>query len=162
MSRAWNTCRKIVAGAAFQAQVRHFVKQHSDVFEEQEENKLEYTALHVEYVQLVDSELTAALADEIGAGFDMAAFLAAVPGFLEAGDDTAPEAQEGELLDEYDQAAPRAATLEILSRFTSFTSFKEDMLAAKRAKRAEAEAMSAGEALYFSVAQPTYKDLTRR
>ena len=58
--------------------------------------------------------------------------------------------------DEYDRPASLSHTLDVLLRFTSFEAFKADMLAAKRAKRLEAEAVTEGMALYFSVPQQRF------
>ena len=132
---------------AFVAQQAHFTRVHCYSFYlEGDENKLEHTQLHDDYVAMVDSELTTALTAEMGSGFDMAEFLAALPAFVAAG------GAEG-TFDDGEAAGPQQ-TLDVLTRLTSFISFKEDMRAAKRAKQAAAEVMAANQALYFSVAQP--------
>jgi hypothetical protein len=158
-------CRRIVGSPAFVAQVKLFVDAHCGVFDlEAEENKLEYTELHEKYVALVDAELSQALQEELGAGFDMVAFLAAVPAFVESlkaqasadGGGTAAAAVV-DVTDDDDGFTPAAVpeTLEVLSRFTSFEAFKASMLAAKQAKRREAEVMAAAAAKYFDAFAPS-------
>ena len=167
MAEAIATCRRIVAQPAFRAQVGVFIKQNCNAFDlsNADENKLSYTPLHEQYVEVVDLELTAALQETMGPAFDMAAFLAAVPAFVQssagraanvAADAAAGAAVDvsdgtGELPDEADAAAALSVTLEELQRFSDFECFKECMLQAKREKIKEAEMMAAAQAKYFAV-----------
>ncbi|KOO30486.1 mitochondrial 2-oxodicarboxylate carrier [Chrysochromulina tobinii] len=151
---ALTLCRAKVAEAATEAELSQFRKQHCDSFEETEENKLEYTTLHEQYMALIDAEITNALVERLGPTFSFEAFLAALPAFLACpGVASGDEATDKGGDDEYDRPASLSHTLDVLLRFTSFEAFKADMLAAKRAKRLEAEAVAEGMALYFSVPQ---------
>ena len=154
---ALTLCRAKVAEAATEAELTQFRKQHCDSFEETEENKLEYTTLHEQYMALIDAEITNTLVEHLGPTFSFEAFLAALPAFLAcpgvaSGDEATDEGGD----DEYDRPASLSHTLDVLLRFTSFEAFKADMLAAKRAKRLEAEAVTEGMALYFSVPQQRF------
>ena len=80
----------------------------------------------------------------------MAAFLTELPGFLASGE-VRDAAKDDKATDESERAATLPATLHVLQRFTSFIAFRDDMMAAKRAKREAAKAMEEGMALYFNV-----------
>ena len=151
MTVALHACRKLVNAAGLRSQLGIFRRQNCDLFDEAEENKLEYTACHDAYIQLIDEELSQSLTSHIGRGFAMEAFLAALPGFLASG---VADARDDDNDDEYERAATLPATLAVLRGLASFDSFKADMLAARRAKREEAERMAAGMQMYFRVAQP--------
>lgn len=162
-AQALLACRRIIGSPAFVAQVKLFVDAHCGVFDlEAEENKLEYTELHEKYVAIVDAELSQALQEELGAGFDMQAFLSAVPAFVESlkSQTTADESgvAASALVDvtDDDDFTPAAVpeTVEVLSRFSSFEAFKSSMFAAKRAKHREAEVMAAAAAKYFGAFGP--------
>ena len=157
-AQALLACRRIIGSPAFVAQVKLFVDAHCGIFDlEAEENKLEYTELHEKYVAIVDAELSQALQEELGAGFDMPAFLAAVPAFVESLK-TQTSADSGAVVDvtDDDGFTPAAVpeTLEVLSRFSSFEAFKSSMFAAKQAKQMKAKVMAAAATKYFSAFGP--------
>lgn len=156
MHGALDTCRKLVNEASLQALIKNFRKHHCESFTSStDENKLEHTALHEQFIELVDSELTRALNEQLGPDFAMAEFLTALPGFLaSAAGRMVDDKRPNEVEDEYDRPATLEETMHVLQRLTSFEAFKADMLAARRSKLAEAKAVEEGMALYFKVMQP--------
>ena len=151
-------CRKLVGSAAFCALRSNFVKAHCQMFEDILENKLEHTTLHEEYVALVESEIVCGLQEDLGPTFDMAAFLAALPEYVQQQRHSwSPHDVDGVNVSKSDgdgeeeaEAAPLAETLDVLNRFGSFAHFKAEMVAAKARETKSKEAMAAGAALYFS------------
>ena len=81
---------------------------------------LRYTPIHEQYVAIAETELQAGLLEGMGGGFDIVEFLSKVPAWVESGEVTDDEAS--------------SETLEVLTSFTSFESFKELMLARKAEK----------------------------
>ena len=172
--KALLACRRIIGSPSFTAQVGLFVRQHCDNFElgGSDENKLEHTELHETFIALVDSELSQALAEELGKGFDMAAFLTAVPDFVRdlegsaaggkraggGGGEAAVDVTDDDIIgpDAEDGFSPAALpqTLEMLRRFTDFQAFKESMVEAKQAKENEKRRMDEGLAKYFGAFGP--------
>ena len=164
MEAALNACRRIVGSASFQAQAGLFLKQHCEIFDldlDASSNKLEYTSLHEQYVEFIDSELTAALHEKLGPTFDMSAFLDAIPEHVRTREGTATPALAETAIavdvtdaaerDELDRPAEVPQTLDVLQRFTSFESFKAAMLATKRAKLEERRVIAEAQAKYFAV-----------
>uniref|UniRef100_A0A7S0VE29 ADP-ribosylation factor-like protein 2-binding protein n=1 Tax=Hemiselmis tepida TaxID=464990 RepID=A0A7S0VE29_9CRYP len=121
--KAWGVCCELLSKPEFKAKLAEFVDKNCDVFEADEENKLEYTSIHNQYVEIADDALSDGLIAAMGPDFDMVAFLEAVPGYLEkvAGGGEKTTEATGE-------------TVDVLLNFTSFESFKETMLLAKRNK----------------------------
>lgn len=69
----------VISGAEFQQVTSAFVEQHRSVFEFTDENKFEYSALHEQYVELMEKTLID-LAKEV----DMDELLACLPEFMQA------------------------------------------------------------------------------
>ena len=149
--QAMELCRRLVGSAAFRAQAEGFARRNCEIFDEGEENKLEYTPLHQEYLAILDSELTGAMRDELGPTFVMEAFLMAIPAYAAS---AASGAIKASTANEDENIAPLARTLEKLEHLASFDAFKAAMLRAKREKLEADERMRTGAKLYFSIAQP--------
>jgi len=144
-------CRRLVLSPAFVALTSGFVRLHCRTFDDADENKLEYTALHAEYVELVEAELVSALHEQFAPDFDFGAFLAALPAFVQAHGKGGGTAMPSTSIEEDDELADVPQTIEILNRFSHFGAFKQDMLAAKRKQIKSDEAVAAGQKLYFSL-----------
>ena len=99
------------ADDAFTDKQQGFLEKHCAVFDEGDDNKLEYTQLHAEYTDLIETALAEALA---GAGHSMEELQA----LLETRD-------EGELVGD---------VFDMLMSFSDFGAFKEIMLDTKRAQ----------------------------
>jgi ADP-ribosylation factor 2-binding protein len=93
---------------------KEFCERHCIIFEETEENKLEYTELFNQYTALIESNLNEKLRSRIP-GFEMSMFESLLKGRDE-------EELSGEIF-------------EILLSFTDFGEFKEYMLSVKRGLR---------------------------
>mmetsp|Transcript_725 Transcript_725/g.1785 ORF Transcript_725/g.1785 Transcript_725/m.1785 type:complete len:386 (-) Transcript_725:207-1364(-) len=115
---------KVVEGTAFSNWRKGFVAQHVDEFSYEDENKLEYTAIHEKYEEGVEEVLR----KELLKGFAMEDFMGALPAYFEG-----PGAQKEE--------TARAVTM--LLEISDFTDFKNMMLYAKRQKEEATEAPSA-------------------
>eukprot|EP01063_Lacrimia_lanifica_P004620 TRINITY_DN12610_c0_g1_i1.p1 TRINITY_DN12610_c0_g1~~TRINITY_DN12610_c0_g1_i1.p1 ORF type:complete len:159 (+),score=62.96 TRINITY_DN12610_c0_g1_i1:78-554(+) len=70
--KAAGLLEEIVMEEGFREAQDGFFMTHRAVFEDGEENKLEYTAIHREYVQLMEADLTSKL---VAGGVDLEAFL---------------------------------------------------------------------------------------
>ena len=147
------TCRRLVGDPAFVALTSAFVRKHCGSFDAtSEENKLEHTTLHEEYVALVEAELVAGLHARFGEAFDMRAFLSAVPAHVETHGGSAHSEALLDKTGEVDETvANLPETINVLNRFTSFADFKAEMLAAKARQEKQAAAMAAGAAKLFSL-----------
>lgn len=108
---------------SFVAEVRDFVEAHCELFEEGEENKLEYTEIHLEYERRVEARVEAELQARMP-GVDMRQVLEALPEYISSGQD------EGE---------GTAGALDMLMSFGDFVTFKDMMLVAKRDRAAPRE-----------------------
>ena len=151
-------CRRFVAAPGFIALTSTFMRQHCGVFDAtSEENKLEYTSLHEQYVALVEAELVQGLVETMGDGFTMTEFLHLLPAYLrDQGDDAGSAAEQpatmaGDEDDDADEPATLQDTLAILHRFTSFVDFKADMLAEKQRQQESDAKMRDGMAKYFAL-----------
>ena len=146
-------CRRLVGDPAFVALTTAFARKHCAAFDEtSEENKLEHTDLHEQFVALVEGELVGGLHTRFGAAFQMAPFLAAVPAFVDAhGGGEKSEALLCKDCAEDEPAATLPETLAVLNRFSSFVDFKADMLATKLRLAKQAAAQAAGANQYFAV-----------
>jgi hypothetical protein len=69
----------IVKGPTFESWRKRFVRENLNVFTYEDENKLEYTAIHKKYEEGVEK----IIAEGMREGFDMSAFMTALPEFLE-------------------------------------------------------------------------------
>lgn len=69
----------VISGAEFQQVTSAFVEQHRSVFEFTDENKFEYSALHEQYVELMEKTLI-----DLAKGVDMDELLACLPEFMQA------------------------------------------------------------------------------
>ena len=99
-----------------------FVAKHCGVFEDGEENKLEYTTLFAEYTALLERYIESRLADgDESGGFDMRAFCAEL------------QSRSAQLPEEL---------LETLGAYGDFEAFKALMLAAKRGAALEGGPLS--------------------
>eukprot|EP00798_Chlamydomonas_sp_ICE-L_P016060 gene16060-22197_t len=99
----------ILVDPEFGDQRDSFCQQHCTVFEDNEENKLEYTVIFSAYTEMIESGINSRL-KQIIPGFDMTAFLSML----------AP--RKDELMDE---------VFDLLCSMGDFESFKETMLAYK-------------------------------
>lgn len=97
--------------AKFDNRLNAFVQEHCNIFDDAEENKLEYTPIFEEYTAMVEKHLE----HELGAklqGFDMAAF-------------------SQNLVDRAKDGEPLPMTLENLAAVGDFATFKQMMLSAQ-------------------------------
>ncbi|KAG8464881.1 hypothetical protein KFE25_010249 [Diacronema lutheri] len=105
----------VIASDAFQQVNSAFVQQHRSVFEFTDENKFEYTALHEQYVELMEKTLV-----DLAKDVNMDELLSNLPGFMEARAHT--EDPEG-----------TGAYIDFLLSLTDFETFKNLMLMANMA-----------------------------
>eukprot|EP00933_Yihiella_yeosuensis_P055917 TRINITY_DN54887_c0_g1_i1.p1 TRINITY_DN54887_c0_g1~~TRINITY_DN54887_c0_g1_i1.p1 ORF type:complete len:219 (+),score=63.87 TRINITY_DN54887_c0_g1_i1:65-721(+) len=117
--------QETVLDDSFQVMLDNFLKEHCQQFEATDENKLCYTDIFNRYQALIEGHLEKTMAKAIP-GFSMEAFLAELE-------------QRGE--DEID-----SAVLDLLLSLADFSSFKEQMLAAKDASSGMAGLSIAGKA----------------
>jgi ADP-ribosylation factor 2-binding protein len=99
----------IVIAPEFQEMLAKFCKKHVDIFEDTEENKLEYMGIFKQYSALIESHIQKRLKEAV-TGFDMAAFSAE----LEKRPDEVPE-----------------DIVELLTSLDDFANFKAQMLSFK-------------------------------
>mmetsp|Transcript_22854 Transcript_22854/g.67327 ORF Transcript_22854/g.67327 Transcript_22854/m.67327 type:complete len:353 (+) Transcript_22854:76-1134(+) len=125
MEAAVKAVDDILAEKAFVEALKEFTERHCDVFEASDENKLEYTPIFEDYAKLVERSVESKLVER---GVDLDAFMRDLPAYVESAD-----------------AHPRTgAILETLMSFDSFSSFKDMMLEAKKAKASEGTGDGAG------------------
>jgi hypothetical protein len=122
---AWTACGKVVSAAKFCSELDEFVADNCEAFSADDENKLEYTDIHVRYVEMAEKQLEAGLNEAMGPSFNMDGFLMQVEPFIDGG-------LQG--IDDDDENS--AQTLEVLTNFTDFEAFKQMMLVAKETKLA--------------------------
>eukprot|EP00931_Biecheleriopsis_adriatica_P089703 TRINITY_DN63793_c0_g1_i1.p2 TRINITY_DN63793_c0_g1~~TRINITY_DN63793_c0_g1_i1.p2 ORF type:complete len:129 (-),score=40.76 TRINITY_DN63793_c0_g1_i1:105-491(-) len=91
---------------------RVFEREHCREFEDQEENKLSYTIIHQQYMQLIELWIEGRMAQVIP-DFTMEAFLPELQEFLQCGGATKSDTKK---------------VMELLNASTDFFSFKEMML----------------------------------
>jgi len=103
----------VIKSDAFLEVSRKFVEQHKHVFEFTDENKLEYTALHEQYVELMEKTLV-----EMASDVDIDSLVGNLPEFMEGGASEQDPEQTG-------------ATIDFLLSLTDFPIFKSMMLAAR-------------------------------
>lgn len=103
----------VLQGAEFARVSSGFVEQHKQAFTFEDENKLEYTALHEKYVELME-ETIMRLASDV----DMDELLAHLPEFMR------DRAHSG-------NPENTGATIDFLLSLTDFTTFKNMMLGAR-------------------------------
>mmetsp|Transcript_29277 Transcript_29277/g.45879 ORF Transcript_29277/g.45879 Transcript_29277/m.45879 type:complete len:389 (+) Transcript_29277:39-1205(+) len=107
--------QKVVEGSTFSSWRKRFVDTNCDKFDYDDENKLEYTAIHTEYEEGIEKLLVQGMPKD----FDMADFMQDLPGFLES------EAGKKEEI---------GKIVQTLLEISDFRDFKEMMLFSKRAK----------------------------
>jgi len=116
---------EIITSPDFVATSARFVDAHKDEFDFVEENRLEWTALHEQYVELMDQAISSR-----AEGVDMDELMANLPEFVKGGAQEQDPEQTG-------------ATMDFLFSLTEFDTFKNMMLAAKlqgqRASNAHSE-----------------------
>eukprot|EP00192_Tetraselmis_astigmatica_P011572 CAMPEP_0117680280 /NCGR_PEP_ID=MMETSP0804-20121206/18265_1 /TAXON_ID=1074897 /ORGANISM="Tetraselmis astigmatica, Strain CCMP880" /LENGTH=349 /DNA_ID=CAMNT_0005489761 /DNA_START=77 /DNA_END=1126 /DNA_ORIENTATION=+ len=110
----------IITEPAFMTTCKDFVNKHCETFEDDLENKLEYTTLHEEYMNTVESHIEDGIVNALGPDFDMAGFMDALPAYLKK---------------ESQKADGVAETIDFLHGFGEFENFKDMMLVAKRDKQ---------------------------
>lgn len=106
---------EIVMDEEFSSVQRGFCEAHYSIFEDTDENKIEYTALFAEYTALMERTLEQHLAKKVP-GFNMRRF-------------------ELQLIDRKDEIG--GEIFDLLLSFSDFNEFKETMLAHKMSKQAE-------------------------
>ncbi|CAL1162478.1 unnamed protein product [Cladocopium goreaui] len=92
--------------------LRRFEREHCREFEDQEENKLYYTTIHNQYMQLIEMWIEGRMAQVIP-GFSMDTFLPELNDFIQSG-----AAERGDA----------KKVIELLNSWADFLSFKEMML----------------------------------
>ena len=123
---AWRAVGRGVAGEEFRGVLDPWVDAHCGVFEPEEENKLEYTALFREYEELVEKELEAGLRREFEEGFDWGEFMTSVPAHVEA---LMGAARSNEIAAAADADADASAqSLDVLLSLSDFSRFKDLMV----------------------------------
>merc|ERR1712091_534158 len=123
---AWRAVGRVVAGEEFRGVLDPWVDAHCGVFEPEEENKLEYTALFREYEELVEKELEAGLRREFEEGFDWGEFMTSVPAHVEA---LMGAARSNEIAAAADADADASAqSLDVLLSLSDFSRFKDLMV----------------------------------
>ena len=105
----------VIASDAFQQVNNAFVQQHRSVFEFTDENKFEYTALHEQYVELMEKTLV-----DLAKDVNMDELLGTLPSFMEA-------RAHGKVPEE------TGAYIDFLLSLTDFETFKNLMLMANMA-----------------------------
>jgi hypothetical protein len=135
MAQAWIVAGQIISEPTFQNEIDMFVDANCMYFDDVEENKLEYTTLHNQYIELAEKRIEVRMQDMMGPAFDMIAFLMHLPAFIEGGAGGVTGADEKEQSD-------FAMTLEVLQSFTDFLAFKTMMLAKKKSKETAGRAVS--------------------
>jgi len=106
---------EVVSAPAFKEFQQYFVESHCHLFDNVEENKLEYTELHKQYEAQIETYLEQQLAQY--PGFSMEALMAELPAYLAS-----------------PQAVDHAATLDFLHLLTDFEAFKMLMVEALAAR----------------------------
>mmetsp|Transcript_25733 Transcript_25733/g.66270 ORF Transcript_25733/g.66270 Transcript_25733/m.66270 type:complete len:350 (-) Transcript_25733:129-1178(-) len=119
-----------VRSPEFQRRSVDFVDSNCDVFEFAEENKLEYTEIHKRYQDEVEAYLLENLE-----GVDMELLVGKLPDLIKQG---------------YEMDAESAKTLDLLTNFGDFETFKEMMLTAKQDHLAKAGNVSANSTISAS------------
>eukprot|EP00933_Yihiella_yeosuensis_P077541 TRINITY_DN88080_c0_g1_i1.p1 TRINITY_DN88080_c0_g1~~TRINITY_DN88080_c0_g1_i1.p1 ORF type:complete len:162 (+),score=41.78 TRINITY_DN88080_c0_g1_i1:150-635(+) len=112
VAQAWQVLVQLVNEEEFKNGLAQFQRTHCRSFEDQAENKLEYTIIHCKYMQLIEAWLEARMIAYLP-GFSMAHFLTELPAYIQAGGVAGPEAEK---------------TMELLSSCADFGSFKEMMM----------------------------------
>eukprot|EP00435_Cladocopium_sp_Y103_P035280 s3059_g9.t1 len=96
--------------------LRTFERKHCREFEEQEENKLTYTTIHNEYMQLIEMWIEGRMVQMIP-GFSMESFLPELNEFIQSGAADRGDAKK---------------VVDLLNSWADFPSFKEKMLDASK------------------------------
>ena len=105
----------IVGSESFKEMQRDFFAQHCEKFDDEEENKLEYTEIHKQYEELVEAQVREQLGDE--------KLNKIVAGLRDYIDSASAETKSIEVLE----------AIEVLSSLGDFMEFKHVMLAQKKA-----------------------------
>ncbi|CAE6960201.1 psuK [Symbiodinium sp. KB8] len=103
VSDSFQVMMQCIEDPLFTETLRRFEREHCREFEEQEENKLSYTIIHQQYIQLIEMWIEGRMAQVIE-GFSMEAFLPELNAFLQSGGadikDVHKAAETGHPLDE--------------------------------------------------------------
>ncbi|CAE7786222.1 Arl2bp [Symbiodinium sp. CCMP2456] len=84
VSDSFQVMMQCIEDPLFTETLRRFEREHCREFEEQEENKLSYTIIHQQYIQLIEMWIEGRMAQVIE-GFSMEAFLPELNAFLQSG-----------------------------------------------------------------------------
>lgn len=122
----------VVTSSDFDEWRHQFVRKNIDAFSYEDENKLIYTDIHMEYEAEIERRVSACL------GQSYAAFMKALPDYLEGAG-------------RQNEAIGKAVTL--LLEASDYNQFKEMMLFTKREKEERAEAKSSGTDVDNSIIQ---------
>mmetsp|Transcript_5823 Transcript_5823/g.19784 ORF Transcript_5823/g.19784 Transcript_5823/m.19784 type:complete len:191 (-) Transcript_5823:739-1311(-) len=134
---AWKACGAVISSPKFQVPLDAFLDSNCEQFTEDEENKLEYTAIHGQYESLIEEKLRDGLCERLGSAFDWDAFLLQLPAYIEK--ITGAEVGQGQEAAGHEDDELSANTLGVLYSFIDFAQFKATMLLRKRSKLGEAE-----------------------
>ena len=109
---------KVVGSQSFKQSQRDFFAQHCEMFDDAEENKLEYTEVHKKYEAMVESQIKEELGEEKLNRIEMG-----IKDFISGNSKVAKSAEVYE-------------AIEVLSSLGDFEEFKKVMLAYKEGERA--------------------------
>mmetsp|Transcript_66517 Transcript_66517/g.155993 ORF Transcript_66517/g.155993 Transcript_66517/m.155993 type:complete len:129 (-) Transcript_66517:104-490(-) len=116
VSDSFQVMMQCIEDPLFTETLRRFEREHCREFEEQEENKLSYTIIHQQYIQLIEMWIEGRMAQVIE-GFSMEAFLPELNAFLQSGGADIKDVHKA---------------VEILNPAWDFLVFKEMMLDASK------------------------------
>mmetsp|Transcript_5949 Transcript_5949/g.13955 ORF Transcript_5949/g.13955 Transcript_5949/m.13955 type:complete len:128 (-) Transcript_5949:303-686(-) len=105
-----------IGDPAFTDEIRRFEREHCREFEDQEENKLSYTIIHSQYIQLIEMWIEGRMAQVIP-DFSMHTFIPELEDFIQSGAANKGDARK---------------VIEILNSWADFVCFREKMLDASK------------------------------
>mmetsp|Transcript_5825 Transcript_5825/g.19788 ORF Transcript_5825/g.19788 Transcript_5825/m.19788 type:complete len:170 (-) Transcript_5825:1139-1648(-) len=115
---AWKACGAVISSPKFQVPLDAFLDSNCEQFTEDEENKLEYTAIHGQYESLIEEKLRDGLCERLGSAFDWDAFLLQLPAYIEK--ITGAEVGQGQEAAGHEDDELSANTLGVLYSFIDF------------------------------------------